>query len=230
MILERRLTFEAAHRNASPMATDTTRRLHGHSYEVTVAIEGNLHEKLGWVRDFADVKSEARSVIDRLDHRVLNDVPGITDSTCPDVERWLAGELREGVRGFKSCRVRILGATGWSPLVRLGAVSAPATLVFGFAAAHFLPHLPEAHKCRRVHGHSFEVAIASLDPPHLSDDLLRLYPMLDHTLLNEIPDLSNPTSELLACWLWERLKAGRGEPRSITVAETCTSRCIYTGD
>ncbi|HLZ53000.1 MAG TPA: 6-carboxytetrahydropterin synthase, partial [Verrucomicrobiae bacterium] len=30
---------------------------------------------------------------------------------------------------------------------------------FQFEAAHLLPHLPKSHKCRRLHGHSFQVDI-----------------------------------------------------------------------
>ena len=228
MRIERRLTFEAAHRNTSPTATERTSRLHGHSYEVTVAVHGELHDRLGWVRDFADVKSEAQAVIERLDHRILNDIPGISDSTCADVERWLTGELKQSVQGFHSCRVGILGDLGFRPVVRFEADSG-AFLVFGFPAAHFLPHLPDSHKCRRVHGHSFQVEIQSHDPARLCDDLLRLYPVLDHTLLNEIPGLQNPTSEHLALWLWGKLKSGRSKPKSLSVAETCMSRCVYTG-
>jgi 6-pyruvoyltetrahydropterin/6-carboxytetrahydropterin synthase len=229
MKIERRLSFEAAHRNTSSTATERTRRLHGHSYEVTVAVQGDLHHQFGWVRDFADVKAEAQAVIDRIDHRTLNEIPGITDSTSADVERWLSDELKRNVHGFDSCRVRILGATDWTPLVRLG-VDTGAILLFGFPAAHFLPHLPNAHKCRRIHGHSFQVEIESLDPTRLCDEVLRLYPMLDHTFLNDIQNLQNPTSEHLAQWLWEKLMPGRSGLRSITVAETCMSRCIYTGD
>jgi 6-pyruvoyltetrahydropterin/6-carboxytetrahydropterin synthase len=30
---------------------------------------------------------------------------------------------------------------------------------FQFEAAHLLPRLPKSHKCRRLHGHSFQVEI-----------------------------------------------------------------------
>ena len=33
------------------------------------------------------------------------------------------------------------------------------THTFSFEAAHFLPHVPEDHKCRRMHGHSFFVDV-----------------------------------------------------------------------
>mgnify|MGYP002828954244 FL=1 len=53
---------------------------------------------------------------------------------------------------------------------------------------------------------------------------------LDHYYLNEIDGLENPTSENIACWIWQRLKPKLPELFSIEIKETCTSGCIYTGD
>lgn len=109
-----------------------------------------------------------------------------------------------------------------------------------FEAAHFLPSFPEGHKCRRMHGHSFSVDIIVQGdiPPgqyHLIDyaDLSRaiepLRTQLDHYCLNEVPGLENPTSEMIAVWLWERLKPTLSMLAEIVVRETCTSRCEYRG-
>ena len=111
---------------------------------------------------------------------------------------------------------------------------------FRFEAAHWLPNVPEGHKCRRMHGHSFrgEVAVrGDVDPATgwLIDfaDLKRavdpLVARLDHYLLNEIDGLENPTSEMLAVWLWERLAPHVPLLYRVTVEETCSSRCHYFG-
>jgi len=52
---------------------------------------------------------------------------------------------------------------------------------------------------------------------------------LDHRLLNEVPGLENPTSELLAQWLWVRAANRLPLLHRITVAETCSSLCHYYG-
>ena len=52
---------------------------------------------------------------------------------------------------------------------------------------------------------------------------------LDHYYLNEIEGLSNPTSEVLAVWLWDRLKPALPLLSAVIVYETCTSRCEYRG-
>lgn len=111
---------------------------------------------------------------------------------------------------------------------------------FRFEAAHRLPHAPEGHKCRRLHGHSFEVEVSvsgQLSEPEgwVCDfaDLKRawapLHEQLDHRYLNEIPGLDNPTSELLALWIWTRLKPALPGLTAVRVAETCSVSCIYRG-
>ena len=111
---------------------------------------------------------------------------------------------------------------------------------YRFEAAHRLPRLPESHKCRRLHGHSFkfEVKVAGQVDPHtgflvdfgdVDAVVMPLVDRLDHFYLNEIEGLENPTSEILAGWLWARLKPGLPMLASITVSETCDSRCTYSG-
>jgi 6-pyruvoyltetrahydropterin/6-carboxytetrahydropterin synthase len=53
---------------------------------------------------------------------------------------------------------------------------------------------------------------------------------LDHAYLNEIPGLENPTSEVIARWIWRRLTASLTGLRQIVVRETCTSGCVYRGE
>jgi 6-pyruvoyltetrahydropterin/6-carboxytetrahydropterin synthase len=53
---------------------------------------------------------------------------------------------------------------------------------------------------------------------------------LDHYYLNEVEGLENPTSEILARWLWERLRPELPELSQVVVRETCTSGCVYRGE
>ena len=52
---------------------------------------------------------------------------------------------------------------------------------------------------------------------------------LDHYCLNEIPGLENPTSEMIAKWIWDRLVGELPLLHEIQVQETCTSSCCYRG-
>jgi len=111
---------------------------------------------------------------------------------------------------------------------------------FQFEAAHLLPRLPESHKCRRLHGHSFQVEIAVAGPCDPELDWLMdyadlaaafdpLWAQLDHHYLNDVPGLENPTSENIAVWIWDRLKPSLRGLTEVVVAETCTARCVYRG-
>lgn len=113
---------------------------------------------------------------------------------------------------------------------------------FTFEAAHRLPHVPEGHKCARLHGHSFRVRVtvrAPIDAPQVGDETgwivdfaalsrawVPLHEMLDHRLLNEVPGLENPTSELLAHFVLDRLSVEGARVVAVRVSETCTSACV----
>lgn len=111
---------------------------------------------------------------------------------------------------------------------------------FRFEAAHWLPSVPEGHKCRRIHGHSFrgEVAVrGEIDPKtgwlidfaELKRAVDPVVADLDHYLLNEVSGLDNPTSEVIARWIWSRLESDVPNLYRITIEETCSSRCHYYG-
>ena len=112
---------------------------------------------------------------------------------------------------------------------------------FTFEAAHLLPNVPEGHKCRRLHGHSYRARIwvdGDVDPElgwvvDFADIKALCEPIraqLDHNYLNEIEGLENPTAENIARWIWQRLKPQLPILSQVDVAETCTAGCSYRGD
>jgi 6-pyruvoyltetrahydropterin/6-carboxytetrahydropterin synthase len=112
---------------------------------------------------------------------------------------------------------------------------------FSFEAAHRLPNVPAGHKCARLHGHSFHVRVTVegplgatsgwvMDFADLKTAFGPVHDRLDHRFLNEIPGLENPTSEVLAQWIWRELRTSLPSLVEIEVRETCTSGCIYRGE
>ncbi len=112
---------------------------------------------------------------------------------------------------------------------------------FTFDSAHFLPNLTPGHKCIRLHGHTYRVFISVEGPlteleQWVMDfgDLKRaakpLIDSLDHQLLNAIPGLENPTAEVIAKYIYDKLLHKIPLLHSVRVDETPTSRAIYSGD
>ena len=111
---------------------------------------------------------------------------------------------------------------------------------FTFEAAHRLPNVPPDHKCYRLHGHSFrcEVHVSGpLDPKlgwvvdyaEIARAFEPVHRVLDHNFLNEVEGLANPTSEVLAQWIWQRLSPALPGLSMIVIRETCHAGCAYRG-
>ncbi len=109
---------------------------------------------------------------------------------------------------------------------------------YRFEAAHRLPNVPAGHKCARLHGHSFkfEMHVSGpvdaktgwlIDYGELDAAVAPLIEKLDHHFLNEVEGLENPTSEVLARWLFERLRPHLALLVAVTLYETCDAKCIY---
>lgn len=98
-------------------------------------------------------------------------------------------------------------------------------------AAHFLPHVPKNHKCSRLHGHTFDLRFffqskSAFDRFKFQESIDRF----NRCLLNEIPGLENPTSELFAIHLYETLQDEFKGLLAVEVYETDNSGCLYTGN
>lgn len=109
-----------------------------------------------------------------------------------------------------------------------------------FDAAHYFAEGPADRPYSRLHGHSFRVELKVEGEPgehtgwimdfgDVKAAFKPIYDRLDHHYLNDIPGLENPTSEVLARWIWNELKPSLPALSEVTVHETCTSGCRYRG-
>jgi len=89
--------FEAAHHLPNTPDGHKCRRMHGHNYRVDVHILGPVDPQAGWVMDFGRFKAIVKPVIDTMDHRLLNDLPGLENCTAELIAKFIwdhiAGDL-----------------------------------------------------------------------------------------------------------------------------------------
>lgn len=109
---------------------------------------------------------------------------------------------------------------------------------FQIESARFLPHLPSSHPCSRMHGHSFKIILTLvgeldarigwvIDYNEIQERMKPILHQIDHRTLNEVPGLENPTSELLAKWIYDHAVKSLPMLTRVTVAETPMTECSY---
>ena len=114
------------------------------------------------------------------------------------------------------------------------------TQAFTFEAAHRLPNVPETHRCFRMHGHSYRVELVLEGPVDPVTGFVQdffaveaafgpLLARLDHHCLNEVEGLENPTAEIIATWIWDRVRPALPLLRAVRVFETPHSWAEHEG-
>lgn len=111
-----------------------------------------------------------------------------------------------------------------------------------FEAAHHLPQTPKGHKCRNMHGHSYELVVEIsgdmdssgwiIDTAQIDTVFGIIHNQLDHKVLNDV--VENPTTENLAIWCWEKFHKSFGDINNIhkiavEVQESPRSTAYYDG-
>jgi len=227
--LVKEFRVEMAHRN--PHGAGRRAQLHGHSLKVEVVIQGEVDPALGWLIDYGDIKRAFEPLGAQLDHHDAGEVEGLEDTSLDGIAAWIRARLAPALPGLKDVRVSIAGEGEFAP-VELPADARrnlPRRWRLSFEAAQSLPHLPEGHPCRRLHGHTYTVEVGAGDLEGLREALRGLYERLDHRYLNEMPALAAATSERLCAWIWEWLSRHVDDLTVVVVQETASARCVYHG-
>lgn len=226
--LVKRYQVEAAH---ATHWHDNPARLHGHSFEVDLVVQGACDDHLGWLIDYAEISRRFDELYQQLDHKTLNDIEGIEPPTVEGLRKWIYDRLKPRLDLLKEVRVSIRGEQMFAPKLLHPDMSEglPERVRFGFEAAHALRRLPAEHKCSTMHGHSFVVEVGAGRAEPLITRLVDVYEQLDHRCLNDVPGLDNPTSEEIARWIWSVLAENVVDLEMVSVAETCAAKCVYYG-
>jgi 6-pyruvoyltetrahydropterin/6-carboxytetrahydropterin synthase len=225
--------FEAArHIDALPQG-HRARRLHGHSFLVKARAE-LPHQWAAFAGDEVDrLRTKLADTVSVLDYQTLNDI--VDQPTDENLARWIRAQL--AVPGIHAIALHSTARQG----VDLDPDGhAHVWRRYSLECAHRLPNVSVGHKCGRMHGHGFAILVHAqqhigAQPIGTNYDLIDalwapIDVQLNHACLNDITGLLNPTSELLAAWIWNRLKPVLPELSSITVYETAQSGASYDGN
>lgn len=225
-------SFEAARRVSILPDGHRSRRLHGHGFlaKLRAKLPGSFAAFPGGeVEELA--AAMARAVLP-LDHQLLNEQ--IEVPTDENVARWIRAKLE--VPGVESVGIQSTAHRG-ADLDDNNDVHLWRRYIL--QSAHQLPNVPIGHKCGRMHGHGFEVIVHvnqsigsrayGIDYDHIDAVWEPIHGELDHACLNEVPGLENPTSEMIAAWLWSRLKSELPELSWVTVYETAQCGANFDG-
>ena len=101
-----RFGFDAAHRFDHFPEGHPNRSLHGHSFQVEVALEGEPDAATGFIADFGDVEAKCADVRRRLDHRMLNDIDGLERPSLENLARWIWAALAPALPTLSRVTVR----------------------------------------------------------------------------------------------------------------------------
>jgi len=91
-------------------------RLHGHRFEVMVALRAAELDEIGLAYDFAELRRHLRAILERFDHACLNDVPPF-DKINPSSENIAAtvyNDIRERLAGVSISCVQVWESPGAS--------------------------------------------------------------------------------------------------------------------
>jgi 6-pyruvoyltetrahydropterin/6-carboxytetrahydropterin synthase len=102
----REFTFEAAHRLPNVPAGHKCARLHGHSFHITIFVEGTVTEPTGWIVDFAEIKSAFAPLEKTLDHNYLNEIEGLENPTSENIATWIWTHLAPRLTGLSKLMLR----------------------------------------------------------------------------------------------------------------------------
>ena len=111
---------------------------------------------------------------------------------------------------------------------------------FSFDSAHFLPNVPDGHKCKQMHGHTYRLRVILkgetdehlgwiMDFKELKDAVAPVIERLDHKLINDISGLQNPTAENITVWIWKQIRPLLPQLSRIELYETPTTGVIFDG-
>ncbi len=98
--LSKQFRFDSAHTLNREIQTDSSRRIHGHSYRAEVVIRGTPHAPSGMIMDLGAFERALTETRDSLDHRFLDEINDLGPATMENLTSWIWGRLSPALPGL----------------------------------------------------------------------------------------------------------------------------------
>ena len=105
MIIEVDFRFDSAHFLPYVPADHKCRNMHGHTYWAILAVKGETDSK-GWVKDFAEIRKVVNPLIEKLDHKLLNAVPGLENPTAENIAEYIYHNAKKDLPELDSVQIK----------------------------------------------------------------------------------------------------------------------------
>lgn len=223
--------FEAARHIPGKQQGHRCSRLHGHGFIATAyaCLPESWAEYQGG--EVSLLRGKMDACAGSLDYRLLNET--LADPTDENLAYWFQKHL--DVPTVDRIAIQSTPDQG----VYINQNQTCVWRRYRFQAAHQLPHVPEGHKCGRLHGHGFQVILHALgqstegqlkiDYETLDASWAPILEQINYRCLNHLPGLENPTSEMIASWIWHKLKTTLPTLTAVTVYETASCGATFDG-
>jgi len=103
--LSKQFRFDAAHTLDRIIKTESSRRIHGHSYRAEVIVRGRPDPVSGMIVDLGLLERSLEEVRDALDHRFLDEINDLGPATMENLSRWIWNRLRPAIANLSKVSV-----------------------------------------------------------------------------------------------------------------------------
>jgi 6-pyruvoyltetrahydropterin/6-carboxytetrahydropterin synthase len=98
--LSKQFRFDAAHTLERVIDTESSRRIHGHSYRAEVVVRGRPDPVSGMIVDLGLFERALEEARDMLDHRFLDEMNDLGPATMENLSAWIWRKVEDACPGL----------------------------------------------------------------------------------------------------------------------------------
>ena len=88
------------------------KKVHGHSFKITITISGEIEPQTGFVLDFNDITTAFKPIKKQIDHVYLNDINGLENPSSENLCIWIWNKLLKALPTINQIEIKETDSTG----------------------------------------------------------------------------------------------------------------------